>query len=100
MVRMSEREIDRLATSDVGALLDVIESGMHPSSLTFALERIGSAPRDSRIECALRAGAAHHDAVVREGAVLGMLAAGGFSGDLADLAATAPSPGVRSVATP
>ena len=89
-----------LAAIPIGDLLDAIEGGgMRPADLTFAAERLGREPMDSRIELALRTMARHPMAVVRAGAALGMIEAAPLFDDvLRVMAAEDSSPGVRMVA--
>ena len=59
---MSDTGLEQFDGVDLGTLLDRIESGAMASSvLTFAAEKLGSYPIDSRIEVAIRVLARHHD---------------------------------------
>jgi hypothetical protein len=93
----------RLASEDPEALLAWIEEGtLSPADLTFAAEIAGRTLEAERVVPTLVRLLAHEDAVVREGAVIGLgchLDTPGVRARLERITTEDPSPGVRDTAS-
>lgn len=96
----SERHYEHLATTDPDALIPILrDPNARPADLTFAVEvvnRVASPSADLR--AAAVALLAHHDAVVREGAIMGAVDLPEARETFTRMAESDPSPAVRTVA--